>query len=44
MGEVLERVTPEQIADAFQAAGYKDEDIQGFVAVIESRVAELTHL
>jgi hypothetical protein len=44
MGEVLERITPEQIADAFRAAGYKDEDIQGFVAVIESRVAELTHL
>jgi hypothetical protein len=44
IGELLDRITPEQIADAFRAAGFKDDEIEGFVAVIESRVAQLTHL
>ena len=34
----------EQIRDAFRPAGYSPEHVQGFVRVMEERIAELNNL
>jgi len=44
MGELLAQLTPEQLHDAFRAAGYSPQDIEGFTAVLQSRIQELTKL
>jgi hypothetical protein len=44
MGELLGHLSPSQIGDAFRAAGYSDEEVQGFVEVIERRIGQLREL
>lgn len=44
MGQVLARLSPAQIRDAFRAAGYTPEEVEGFAGVVEARVAELNNL
>ncbi len=44
MGRLLARLSPNQIRDAFRAAGYSPEDVEGFATVLESRIAQLTGL
>lgn len=40
----LAQLSPEQIRDAFRPAGYSPEQVQGFAAVVEERIAELNKL
>ena len=35
------RLSPDQIRDAFRAAGYSPQEVEGFAKVIEARIAEL---
>jgi hypothetical protein len=44
MGQVLARLSPAQIRDAFRAAGYTPEETEGFAKVVERRIGELTAL
>jgi hypothetical protein len=44
IGQLLARLSPQQINDAFRAAGYSPEEIAGFSKVVESRIAELNRL
>jgi hypothetical protein len=43
-GELLGRLSPAQIEDAFRAAAYSPAEIQGFTRVIQTRIAELRKL
>ena len=36
--------SPHQIRDAFRAAGYTDEEVEGFSRVVERRIGELNGL
>lgn len=44
MGGLLARLSPQQIRDAFRAAGYAPEDADAFAGVMERRIQELTRL
>jgi hypothetical protein len=44
MGQLLAKLSPQQIRDAFRAAGYSPEEIEEFAAVLEARIGELTKL
>ncbi|MBV9400587.1 MAG: hypothetical protein JO062_21595 [Bryobacterales bacterium] len=44
IAEVLSQLTPEQIADAFRAADYPFDKINGFVAVVVSRIDALKRI
>jgi len=44
MGELLARLSPVQIRDAFRAAGYSPQEVDGFAKVVEARIAALTQL
>jgi hypothetical protein len=44
MGHLLAQLSADQIRDAFKAAGYSPEDINGFTAALESRIAQLNQL
>jgi hypothetical protein len=44
VGQILAKLSPEQIRDAFRSAGYAPEDVEGFAGVLESRIAELKAL
>jgi len=44
MGSVLAQLSPDQIHDAFRAAGYSTVEIDGFTTVLEARIAELNKL
>jgi hypothetical protein len=44
MGQLLARLSPSQIRDAFRASGYSPEEIDGFSRVLEERIALLTDL
>jgi hypothetical protein len=44
MGQLLARLSPKQIRDAFRAAGYTDPQADQFAQVIAQRVNQLTHL
>ncbi len=44
MGELLARLSPEQIRDAFRAGGYSPQDVESFARVVEQRIAELNAL
>jgi hypothetical protein len=41
MGDLLGRLSPRQIRDAFRAAGYQAGEVEAFSRVLESRIAEL---
>jgi len=40
----LAQLTPQQIRDAFRAAGYSPDQVEGFASVVEKRIAELRAL
>jgi len=44
MGGLLSKLSDGQIRDAFRAAGYSPEEIDGFTEVVESRIAQLNQL
>ncbi len=44
MGGVLARLSDNQIRDAFRSAGYTQQQIDGFTAVVENRIAQLNQL
>lgn len=44
IGQLLGQLSPHQIRDAFRAAGYSPQMVEGFSAVVESRIAELKKL
>jgi hypothetical protein len=44
MGDLLSRLSPAQIRDAFRAAGYSADEIERFSRVIEGRIQELKRL
>ena len=44
MGSLLSRLTPQQIHDAFRAAGYQQQDIDEFSKVLMGRIAALNEL
>ena len=44
MGQMLAKLSPAQIRDAFRAAGYSPEEMEGFAQVVEKRIHELTAL
>jgi len=39
--QFLEQLSPQQIGDAFRAAGYSANEVDGFSGVVEKRIAEL---
>jgi len=41
MGRLLARLSHQQIRDAFRAAGYSADEVEGFAQIVESRIAEL---
>jgi hypothetical protein len=44
LGGLLARLSPEQIRDAFRAAGYPPAEVEKFAAMLERRIAALTDL
>jgi hypothetical protein len=44
IGSILARLTPQQIENAFAAAGYSPREIVGFAKVVEDRIADLNGL
>jgi hypothetical protein len=44
IGSLLAQLSPEQIKDAFRAAGYSPQQVEGFATAVESRIAELNDL
>jgi hypothetical protein len=44
MGGLLARLSPQQIRDAFRAAGYSDPDIDRFSTILRSRIEQLNEL
>ncbi|MGA2113178.1 MAG: hypothetical protein ABSH56_00330 [Bryobacteraceae bacterium] len=44
LGQLLARLTPTQIHDAFRAAGYSPEEAQAFVRLLEDRIRALAGL
>jgi hypothetical protein len=44
MGQLLSRLTPSQIQDAFRAAGYAPDQVDEFSKTVEDRIAELNRL
>jgi hypothetical protein len=44
IGTSLARLTPQQIRDAFRAAGYQPNDVDGFAKLVEKRIAVLNQL
>ncbi len=44
IGQILGRLSRDQIADCFRAAGYSVEDVDGYTDVVQSRIAELNAL
>lgn len=44
IGGLLAQLSPEQIRDAFRAAGYSPQQVEGFAGVVQERIAELSKL
>ena len=44
MGLLLSRISPNQIRDAFRAAGYPPDEVEGFAEVLEARIKQLSEL
>jgi hypothetical protein len=44
IGQLLAQLSIEQIQDAFRAAGYKPNEVEGFSKVVEGRIAQLNKL
>lgn len=44
IGSYLGQLTQQQIRDAFRSAGYTPDQVEGFAAIVEKRIAELNSL
>jgi hypothetical protein len=44
MGGLLARITPDQLRDAFSAAGYRQDEVDGLLTVLRERIARLNAL
>jgi hypothetical protein len=44
VGQLLGRLSAEQIRDCFRAAGYSPDEVEGFAKVVEGRIVELNQL
>jgi hypothetical protein len=44
LGNLMARLSPAQIHDAFRAAGYSREEVEALYRLVEDRIAELTDL
>jgi hypothetical protein len=44
LGELLARLSPQQIRDAFRSAGYSAEEVEGFASAVQARIAQLEEL
>lgn len=44
IGQLLAQLSPQQIQDAFRAAGYSPDRVEGFAGVVEARIAALEKL
>jgi|SRR5579863_732381 len=44
IGQLLGRLSPDQIRDAFRAAGYSSHEVESFTNVVEQRIAQLNEL
>ncbi|HEY7335251.1 MAG TPA: hypothetical protein VH639_10225 [Bryobacteraceae bacterium] len=44
IGNLLAKLSPDQIRDAFLAAGYSPQDAEGFAQVVQRRIADLRKL
>jgi hypothetical protein len=44
VGDLLARLSPQQIRDAFRAAGYSPQEVDGFGSVVEQRISQLKGL
>jgi hypothetical protein len=44
IGQILGRLSRDQISECFRAAGYAPEDVEGYTGIVESRIAELNAL
>ena len=44
VGDLLSRLSPDQIQDAFRSAGYLPQEVEGFSKILQERIAELTKL
>jgi hypothetical protein len=44
MGHLLAQLSPDQIRDAFRAAGYSSEEVEAYSRVVEQRIIELEKL
>jgi hypothetical protein len=44
IGNILAQLTPQQIRDAFRAAGYQPDEVDGFAKVVGKRIAALNQL
>jgi hypothetical protein len=44
LGELLSRLSPAQIREAFRAAGYSPKEVEGFAEAVEERIGELREL
>jgi hypothetical protein len=44
IGQLLAQLSPEQVRDAFRAAGYSSAEVEGFSKVVEERIAQLNKL
>jgi hypothetical protein len=44
MAGLLERLSPDQIRDAFRSAGYSPEEVEGFASIIQNRIASLNDM
>lgn len=44
MGQLLARLSPRQIRDAFRASGYTPQEVEAFARIVEQRISVLTDL
>ena len=44
IGQILGKLSPQQIQDAFGSAGFSPQEVAGFSAALEKRIAELSRL
>jgi hypothetical protein len=44
MGQLLSRLSPDQIRDAFRAAGYSRDEVEEFASIVKGRIDELNTL
>jgi hypothetical protein len=44
LGQILAQLSAEQIRDCFRAAGYTDDEVEGYAHVVENRIGELKAL